>query len=344
MTTKSLAPEKSKITIFGAGSFGTAVAHALSKNGRDVVLWARTPAVANEINKKQTNEKYLKGASLASIKATSDLNAATENRNFFVFAIPCQHIRNFLLPLASKLPNNACFVNLAKGIELTTLKTPSQIFEEALGPAVRQRFATVSGPTFSVEICQDMPTGAAVASFSEKTAEEVQRALSTPRFRLYRLTDVAGVELGGALKNVMAIGVGIAEGLGFGLNTRAGLITRCLHEMTELGLALGAKARTFSGLSGIGDLILTCTGDLSRNRQVGLRLGRGEALANILTSLAHVVEGIPTTKSVYNLSKKLGIDMPNTEQVYKILYEDLPPKEAVNELLSRDLKVEYERE
>lgn len=339
-----MTPENYKITVFGAGSFGTAIAHVLAKNGRDVVLWARTPAVADEINKKRTNEKYLKGAKLAAITATSELSFATEKRNVFVFAIPCQHIRGFLTGLAAQLPDGAYCVNLAKGIELNTLKTPSQIFEEALGPAALQRFATVSGPTFSQEICQDMPTGAVVASLADQTAETVQRVLSTPRFRLYRLTDVAGVELGGALKNVMAIGVGIAEGLGFGLNTRAGLITRCLHEMTELGLALGAKARTFSGLSGIGDLILTCTGDLSRNRQVGLRLGRGETLAAVTGSLAHVVEGIPTTKAVYNLSRNLNIDMPNTEQVYKILYEGFAPKQAVNELLSRDLKAEYEKE
>lgn len=331
-----------KIAVLGAGSFGTAMAQALHDAGRDVVLWARDAKIVDEITRTRRNAKYLDDAELGPFAVTADLERAVAGRDMLVFAVPCQHVRDFLTQAARFVPPEAILVNLAKGVEIGTLKTPSQVFKDVLGESFERRFAAVSGPTFALELARRMPTGAAVASVDGKTAETVQRALSTPRFRLYRLTDLAGVELGGALKNIMAIAVGIAEGLSFGHNTRAGLMTRCLHEMTEMGLALGANARTFSGLSGIGDLILTCTGDLSRNRQVGLRIGRGEKIAEILGSLSHVAEGVPTAKSVYHLSRKLGLDMPNTRQVYRILYEGLPPREAVEELLARGLKAEYE--
>lgn len=331
----------SKITVFGAGSFGTAISHLLASNGRDILIWARDGACAREINDLHRNSKYLPNATLTAFTATAEIAEATRDRNFYISAIPCQHIRKFLTDNKKYFSANAIFVNLAKGIEIDTFKTPSEIFKDVLGDEVLTRFATVSGPTFAHELFLNMPSGAVVASPSEATAKTVQQTLSTPHFRLYRSTDLIGVELGGALKNVMAIGVGIAEGLGFGANARAGLITRCLNEMTELGIALGANARTFAGLSGLGDLILTCTGDLSRNRQVGLRLGRGESIAKITHSLKHVAEGIPTAKSVHQVAKKLGIDMPNTEQVYRILYENRSPKEAVQELLARELKSEF---
>jgi glycerol-3-phosphate dehydrogenase (NAD(P)+) len=331
-----------KIAVLGAGSFGTAMAHALYDAGRDVVLWARDAKLADEIARTRRNAKYLDDTDLGLLPVTSDLERAVAGRDMLVFAVPCQHVRGFLAQVAPFVAPGMILVNLAKGVEIGTLKTPSQVFKDVFGESSDRRFAAVSGPTFAIELARRMPTGAAVASLDGGTAETVQRALSTPRFRLYRLTDLTGVELGGALKNVMAIAVGIAEGLGFGHNTRAGLMTRCLHEMTEMGLSLGANARTFSGLSGIGDLILTCTGDLSRNRQVGLRIGRGEKVGGVLASLPHVAEGVPTAKSVYDLSRKLGLDMPNTRQVFRILYEGLPPREAVEELLARGLKAEYE--
>lgn len=331
-----------RIAVLGAGSFGTAMADMLEDAGRDVTLWARDANVAQEIAQRRRNSKYLKDVELGAFAVTCDLQKALVGKNVVVFAVPCQHVRAFLEQAAPFLPEDAILVNLAKGVEIGTLKTPSQIFKDVLGESSERRFVAVSGPTFALEICRRMPTGAVVAGIDGKTAESAQRALSAQRFRLYRLTDLKGVELAGALKNVMAIAVGIAEGLGFGYNTRAGLMTRCLHEMTELGLALGANARTFSGLSGIGDLILTCTGDLSRNRQVGLRLGRGEMAADILKSLSHVAEGVATAQSVYHLGQKLGLDMPNTRQVYRILYEDFSPQKAVEELLARGLKAEYE--
>lgn len=333
---------KERITILGAGSFGTAIANMLALQGLDVLLWARDSKVVNEINNKRKNSRYLPKAKLAKLSATNDLKKAFLKRDFYIFAIPCQFIRDFLKESKPILSKEAYFVNLAKGIEVNTFKAPSEIFSDVLGKKILRRFATVSGPTFAKELYEKMPTGAVVASQSKKTAKTVQCVMSSQWFRLYRLTDLRGVELGGALKNIMAIAVGIAEGLGFGHNTRAGLMTRCLNEMTELGMMLGGKPRTFSGLSGIGDLILTCTGHLSRNRQVGLRLGRGESIEEILKSMHHVAEGVPTAKSVYQLSQKLKVEMPNTEQVYRILYEKRSPKEAVEELLSRDLKPEYE--
>lgn len=328
--------------MLGSGSFGTAIAHTLAHDGARITLWARDPLVATEINSHRTNARYLPGIALAGFTATPDLEEALTGASVVVFAIPCQFLREFLTAAAPLVPSDALLVNLAKGIEMGQLKTPSRIFKDVFGEAVERRFAAISGPTFAVEICRDMPTGAVVASASGETAVTAQRLLSTKRFRLYRLGDVIGVELGGALKNVLAIEVGIADGLGFGHNTRAGAITRGLHEITEIGLALGANARTFSGLSGLGDLILTCTSDLSRNRQVGLRIGRGEKVASVLASLRHVAEGVPTAKSVYLLGRKLGIDMPNMDHVYRILYEDLSPEQAVSELLSRGLKAEYE--
>jgi glycerol-3-phosphate dehydrogenase (NAD(P)+) len=333
--------QKTKVVVLGCGSFGTAMAHVLSYNDIDLVLWGREQAAVDEINKKQTNSKYMPYAKkLNSLEATTDIDHALRNADMILFAIPCQALRGFLLQIKDKLPEKALLINLAKGIEIDSLDTASQIFATALGKKALERYVILSGPTFSKELFLGYPTGATVAGTNLKNAQNVQKTLGTKYFRLYTAKDFVGVELGGALKNVMAIGVGIADGLGYGLNTRAGLITRCLHESIELGLAMGAKERTFSGLSGIGDLLLTCTGDLSRNRQVGLRLGQGESLEKITKSMNAVAEGIPTAKSVYALMQKHGIDMPNAEHTYRILYENMPAKKAVESLLKRELKRE----
>lgn len=329
-----------KIAVLGSGSFGTVMAHMLALKNLNVMLWGREKEVIAEINEKKTNKGYVEGV-LVPFAATADVGLALKNATAVLFALPCQALREFLHDTKSLLPANAVLINLAKGIELKQLKLGYAVFTDVLGSAVKDRYAVISGPTFAQELYQNMPSGAAVASKSEKIAGHVQQLLSTRFFRLYTVSDLIGVEVGGALKNVMAICVGIADGLGYGLNTRAGLITRCLHEMTALGLALGARERTFSGLSGVGDLILTCTGDLSRNRQVGLRLGRGEKLKTILSSLGHIAEGVPTAKAVFELNKKYNVPMPNSEHVYKILYEDLNPKEAVQSILSRTLKAEF---
>lgn len=333
--------KKSPVTILGAGSFGTAIAHILAQNGHDVVLWARDLAVAHDINKHHQNSKYFPGHSLKGFVAEADIQVALKNAHFVLFAIPSQFLRAQLEHCQTWLPPQAKLINLAKGIENGTLKMPSQIFTDVLGEAVLKRYATISGPTFAKELYQGSPTAAVVASFDLAVAQKIQHDLSAKIFRLYAAQDVIGVELGGALKNVMALQVGIADGLGFGQNARAGLITRCLHEMMALGNVLGANPLTFAGLSGIGDLILTCTGDLSRNRQVGLRLGRGEKIEDIVKSMNHVAEGVTTAKSVHELMTRHGLDMPNCEHVYRILYEGMTPKEAVNRLLSRALRTEF---
>lgn len=333
-----------KITILGAGSFGTAIADMLHKTGADVLVWARDAATVAEINREHTNLKYFPDAKLAPFAATTNLAAAVAQCDFIVLAIPCQHLRALLTLIRPHLPVQAILVNLAKGIEIGTLHLPAAIVASVLGQEALMRYAVISGPTFAREIYQRMPTGAVVASRSRDTARRVQRAFSARHFRLYSGTDVTGVELGGALKNVMAIGVGIADGLGFGLNTRAGLITRCLHEMIALGETLQANPRTFAGLSGIGDLILTCTGDLSRNRGLGVRIGRGERPADVLAGIKHVVEGVTTAKSVQQIIDRFGIDMPNASHVYKILYEGLSPRAAVESILARELRTEFDEE
>ena len=223
---------------------------------------------------------------------------------------------------------------------MTTLRLVSQIYEEMLPAAVYRRFAVLSGPSFAREVALAMPTAVVAAASNEEVAREVQAAFTCSFFRVYTNSDVIGVELGGAIKNVIAIAAGISDGLGFGCNTRAALITRGLAEISRLGLALGAKADTFAGLAGMGDLVLTCTGDLSRNRTVGIQLGQGGRLADILGEMRMVAEGVKTTESTYLLARRLGVEMPITEQVYQVLYEDKPAREAVVELMTRDLKPE----
>lgn len=330
-----------KITVLGSGSFGTAIAYlALQNHDLEVMLWGRDEVIVDKIKKTDRNDDFIPGVDLKGLKVTKDLNEAICFGDYIVFAIPCQALRVFLEACKDHLKESHILINLAKGVEIKSLKLPSEIFKEVLGDDIEKKYVTISGPTFAKEICEKQPTGAVVCGKDESIVKEVQEILSVKWFRLYRTSDVVGAEVGGALKNVMAIGVAIADGMGFGQNTRAGLITRCLAELTELGVAMGAEAKTFSGLSGIGDLILTCTGNLSRNRQVGLRLGKGENITEILNSMKYVAEGVTTAKSVYELVQKYKVDMPNSISVYKILYEGLSPKEAFHQILSRDLREE----
>lgn len=328
------------IGVIGAGSFGTVLADLFSRKGHEVTLWGRDPEVIREINERHTNQNYLPGAQLSPFKATLEFTEACNGKKALVFATPAQFIRSILTTAKPCIAPDTLVVNTAKGIEQGTLQTPSGVFKEVFGEASASRFVVLSGPTFAKELANKEPSGAVVASANPKAAKQAQEWLSLDTFRLYTSNDVIGVEIGGALKNVMAIGTGIAEGLGFGLNTRAGLITRCLFEMSQLGKALGANPLTFSGLSGLGDLILTCTGELSRNRFVGLELGRGKTLEQITRDMKHVVEGVATAKSVYELSRRHGIEMPNSTYVYRILYENLAPRKALQEILNRALRPE----
>lgn len=330
----------SHIGVLGAGSFGTALAHLLSQQGHRVKIWARNKKIAKGINQKKINPVYLKDIKLSRLTATTDLDKVCYQKDLLLFVIPSQFVRSILKKIKKRIPQDAIIVNAAKGIEQKSLMTMSGVFKDVLGKNIEDRFAVLSGPTFALELARRFPSGAAIASKNLQTAHAAQQILSTEYFRLYAGRDVIGVELGGSLKNVMAIGTAIGEGLGFGLNTRAGHITRCLHEMIKLGVALGANPFTFSGLSGLGDLVLTCTGDLSRNRFVGLELGKGRSLKEITKKMKSIAEGIATAKSVYELAQEWKIEMVNVEYIYKILYEGLSPKRALKEILSRELKDE----
>lgn len=331
-----------RIGILGAGSFGTALAHLLSMQGHDVTLWARDKKIAQGISHTRKNPVYLKKIKLGPFSATTNLKAVCLEKDLLLFAIPSQFVRPILKKIKKKIPDKAILVNAAKGIEQKTLMTMSQVFKDVLKNKIEDRYVVLSGPTFAIELANGFPSGAVVASKNLATSKKAQRILSAKYFRLYSSDDVIGVELGGALKNVMAIATSIGDGLGFGLNTRAGHITRCLHEMIVLGVAMGANPLTFTGLSGFGDLILTCTGDLSRNRYVGIELGKGKKLKQIIKKMKSVAEGVTTAKSVHQLAQKQGVEMVNAEYVFKILYEGLSPKAALKAILSRELKEEIE--
>lgn len=326
-----------KIAVLGAGAWGTTLADMLAKNGVDTVLWAREPKVVAAINESRENATYLPGVDLsANLRAESDAEVAFAGADYYLVVVPSQYIRPTLESFRDILPDNPVIVCASKGIELGTLEPMSKVVSQALD-GKHPRYASLSGPSFAAEVSRDMPTTVSLGCDDHELGRELQAAFSTPAFRVYFTPDVRGVELGGAVKNVIAIAAGISDGLGFGHDARAALITRGLAEMSRLGMAMGGQQRTFMGLSGMGDLVLTCTGDLSRNRQVGLKLGQGQKLDSIISEMHAVAEGVKTTKSLYNLSRKLKVELPITEQIYSILYEDKDPTQAVQDLLSRDL-------
>lgn len=330
-----------KIAVIGAGSWGTTLADLLAKKGNAVTLWAYEPELVLEMQEKRENSLFLPGIRLSdNLAFTNDLAEAYAGCTMVLCVVPSQLVRRVMTNSLPFLPKEVIIVSASKGIEVDTLATVSEIYQEILSPEMFANFAALSGPSFAREVAQEMPTAVTAAAASEQVARRVQDAFTTSFFRVYRNEDVVGVELGGAIKNVIAIAAGISDGLGFGCNTRAALITRGLAEMTRLGVAMGAQAATFAGLAGMGDLVLTCTGDLSRNRSVGIQIGQGRQLAEILGEMRMVAEGVKTTESAYNLSKKLGVEMPIIEKMYQMLYQDKPAREAVLELMSRNLKAE----
>lgn len=338
MTTTTEIP---RIAVIGAGSWGTALAGRLAANGNDTVLWAYEPELVAEINADHTNSLYLPGINLhPALACTGDLTEAVAGRSIVLLVTPVQVMRGVLKQLAPLLPPNAIIANASKGIELESLQTVSQICGELLGEAALSRYVALSGPTFAREVAQELLSLIVAASSSESSALQVQKAFSCPCLRVYTNSDVIGVELGGAVKNVIAIAAGICDGLGFGHNARAALITRGLAEMNRLGQAMGAQKATFAGLAGMGDLVLTCTGDLSRNRTVGFKLGQGMRLADILAEMRMVAEGVKSAESVYRLACRLGVEMPIVEKTFQILHEDKPARQAVIELMARGLKSE----
>jgi glycerol-3-phosphate dehydrogenase (NAD(P)+) len=329
-----------RIAVIGGGSWGTALANLLAANGHDTMLWAYEGELVGEITNNHTNSLYLPGIPLnQALACTGNLGEALSGRSMVLLVTPVQVMRGILAQAAPQM-RDAVIINASKGIELDTLKTVSQICQELLGEEVLGRFVALSGPTFAREVASGLPSLIVAASRSEECARRVQAVLSNPAFRVYTNNDVTGVELGGAVKNVIAIAAGISDGLGFGHNARAALITRGLAEMNRLGQAMGAQPSTFAGLAGMGDLVLTCTGDLSRNRTVGFKLGQGMRLADILAEMRMVAEGVKSAESVYNLALKLGVEMPIVEKTYRILHENMPARQAVTELMARGLKAE----
>ncbi len=339
--TTDTATGSERVAVIGGGSWGTALAGRLAANGNDTVLWAYEPELVTEINSRHTNSAYLPGIALPPALACSgNLEEAVTGRSIVLLVTPVQVMRGVLKQLAPHISPQAIIANASKGIELETLQTVSQTCGELLGDAALARYVALSGPTFAREVAQELPSLIVAASRDLTAAQRIQAAFSCPCLRVYTNSDVIGVELGGAVKNVIAIAAGICDGLGFGHNARAALITRGLAEMNRLGQAMGAQAATFAGLAGMGDLVLTCTGDLSRNRTVGFKLGQGMKLADILAEMRMVAEGVKSAESVYQLALRLGVDMPIVENTYQILHEDKPAREAVIELMARDLKAE----
>ncbi|OEU67182.1 MAG: glycerol-3-phosphate dehydrogenase [Desulfovibrio sp. S3730MH75] len=328
-----------KIAVIGAGAWGTTLANTLAKKDLNVSLWVREQELVEEIKKTGRNTVFLPDFDLAkNLRCDSDPAKVMEGADYFILVVPSQFMRSALIDLKHLFPQNPAVICASKGIELNTGAPMSQVIFEAL-EGLNPRYAHISGPTFAYELSAEMPTSVALGCEDEELGKEVQAIFASEYLRVYTNPDYRGVEIGGAIKNIMAIAAGIADGLKFGHNARAALITRGIAEMGRLGTAMGANPATFMGLSGMGDLVLTCTGDLSRNRQVGLKLGQGLKLSEIL-KMRMVAEGVKTTESVHALAQKLSVEMPITEQVYKILYEDKNPAEAVRDLMGRDLKPE----
>lgn len=330
------------VCVLGGGSFGTCLA-VLADRRHDVVLWARDEEVVAGVNEQRRNPRYLRDIPLPeSLRATSDLAEALRDRELVVVAVPSHAVRRVMAEAAAFLDPDAVIVATMKGIEIDTGMTMDRVFEDVLPASFHPRLVFLSGPSFAREIAEHKPTVVTLASHEEVYAISVQESLSTPWFRCYSHDDVVGVEVGGALKNVTAIAVGMCDALEMGQNARAALMTRGLREMTRLGVALGANPLTFQGLSGMGDLVLTCTGDLSRNRTVGIELGRGRSLTEIVEAMDQVAEGVKTTYAVCGLAERLGVDMPIAEGVRRVLDGDLAPTEAGLQLLTRQLRTELE--
>lgn len=332
-----------RAAVIGGGSWGTALAAVLGVNGHEITVWCHDEAVARAITERNENPKYLPGEPLPkTVRGSHVLAEALAGAELVVAVSPSHVTREVMKEAIPSLPRATPIVCASKGIENGTLLTMNEVMEEILPPELHPYLTYLSGPSFAKETVQKMPTAVVVAASWERMAIQVQRAFSNDYFRVYTSNDVAGVELGGSLKNVCAIAAGIADGMGFGNNTRAAIITRGLGELVRMAVRKGANPLTLSGLAGMGDLVLTCTGDLSRNRTVGLNLGRGQSVQEVLAGMKQVAEGVRTAKSVHDLSKKLGVEVPIHEAIYRILYEGLPVKQAMAELTSRGLKSEFQ--
>ena len=333
-----------RIGVIGAGSWGTALANLLAEKGFDVRLWTREEEVYDSISKQNINNLFLPGVFLSkSIVPVKLLDEAVCGREVLLMVVPSHVFRSILLKIKECLLSPIPIICATKGIENTSLMLMSQVVDYVFGFEYKDSFACLSGPSFAQEVVEKNPTAVTLASQNKGLAHKFQTMFNTSRFRVYENNDVIGVQLAGALKNVIAIAAGVSDGLKLGYNARAAIITRGLAEISRLGIALGAYPLTFAGLAGLGDLILTCTGDLSRNRSVGIKIGQGNKLLDIIASMNMVAEGVKTTKSAYDLGVKLSVEMPMTEQMYHVLYEDKKPVDALNALMNRRLKHELAR-
>jgi glycerol-3-phosphate dehydrogenase (NAD(P)+) len=330
-----------KVAVLGAGAWGTALARLLAEKGDEVALWSRRRDLCDSVNASRENARYLPGALLPeNVRCTADLADALGGAGMLVFVVPSHAMREVAREAAPYV-HDVLVVSATKGIENDSLMFMDEVLSQELAPQARDRLAFLSGPSFARELANHLPTAVVIASRDTGVCADVMKRFHTPYLRTYASDDVVGVECGGALKNVVAIAAGAVDGMGFGHNTRAALITRGLAEVAHLSMARGGSALTLAGLAGMGDLVLTCTGELSRNRTVGYELGRGRKLAEVLAGLGHVAEGVRTAKSAYELSKKLGVEMPITREVYAALYEDKPVQQAVQDLMGRDLGYEF---
>jgi glycerol-3-phosphate dehydrogenase (NAD(P)+) len=329
-----------RIAVIGAGSWGTALSQVLATSGYEVSLWAREEEICKSINTKHENILFMPGVLLSDkIKASTDIRQVLTGQRLILAVVPSQYLRATLTQATSYIENDAVIISAVKGIETSTLMRPTEIIKDVLGNS--RTYAVISGPSFAKEVILGMPTAITIASERIQTARELQHTLNSQTLRLYAADDVIGVELGGSLKNVIAIAAGICDGAGIGKSARAALITRGLAEIIRLGVKMGAKVETFSGLSGIGDLVLTATDEQSRNRTVGFRIGKGENIKDIIRSMVMVAEGVETSVSVKRLSEKLNIEMPVCKEVYEILHKGKNARESIRSLLSRSLKDEH---
>jgi glycerol-3-phosphate dehydrogenase (NAD(P)+) len=330
------------ITVLGAGSWGTAISIVLSKKGHKVKLWNKRKELIEEIIENRENKRYLPGVNISqNIELEIDIEKALYKSEILIFTVPSHAFREILRLVKPYINKDIIVVNGAKGLEPDTLYRLSEVYKEEMEDRYIN-YSVISGPSHAEEVSRDKPTALVVSSFDVKIQEYVQDIFMSPTLRVYTNNDLIGVELGGALKNIIAIASGILDGLCLGDNAKSALITRGLSEITRLGVRLGANPITFSGLAGLGDLIVTCISEYSRNRRAGIEIGKGKSINEALASIGMVVEGVRTTKSTYKLSKIYNVDMPITEQTYYVLYENLSPQIAMENLLNRDKKVEVD--
>ena len=332
-----------RIGVVGAGSWGTALAKHLAEKGFAIDLWAFEQEVKEQIEQTRENKYFLQGFTLPeNIHPSNDLERVVSEKDLILVVVPSHCMREVAQNMKRFVSSQSIVVSASKGIENKTHLTMTDILKEKFDFMDGKNFAVLSGPSFAKEVADQVPTVVAAASSDLKTAEHVQKIFSGPTFRVYVNTDTAGVEIGGAVKNVIAIAAGICDGMALGYNARAALITRGLAEMKRLGTKLGADPLTLAGLAGVGDLMLTCTGELSRNYTVGKKIGKGQKIEDIISEMRMVAEGVKTTKSVYNLSRKLGVDLPICNEVYYVLFEDLDVNQTIKRLMNRDLKHELD--